>query len=152
LRQAYAAPCEQAPGHDRSESAIRRSGICPVAPARGRGASETGTEYSHGPIPVPSSLVHARAPCRSRPTVVIFRRAAKGLDSDYPSDIRIPGIEDTDEAYDALNSALAVNFNTIHAVRNGKITRDPCRRTLSTSNDDIAEDCGPVSANGAGEK
>jgi serine-type D-Ala-D-Ala carboxypeptidase/endopeptidase (penicillin-binding protein 4) len=38
----------------------------------------------------------------------------------YPSDIRIPGIEDTGEAYDALNSALAVNFNTIHAVRKGK--------------------------------
>ncbi|MDP2410027.1 MAG: D-alanyl-D-alanine carboxypeptidase [Pseudolabrys sp.] len=37
----------------------------------------------------------------------------------YPSDLRIPGIEDTAEAYDALNSALAVNFNTIHAVRNG---------------------------------
>ena len=41
----------------------------------------------------------------------------------YPSDIRIPGIEDTDEAYDALNSALAVNFNTIHAVRKGKTVR-----------------------------
>ena len=38
----------------------------------------------------------------------------------YPSDIRIPGIEDTEEAYDALNSALAVNFNTINAVRKGK--------------------------------
>src|SRR5215217_6416606 len=38
----------------------------------------------------------------------------------YPPDIRIPGIEDTDEAYDALNSALAVNFNTIYAVRKGK--------------------------------
>src|SRR5918993_4129088 len=38
----------------------------------------------------------------------------------YPSDIRIPGIENTAEAYDALNSALAVNFNTIHAVRKGK--------------------------------
>ena len=37
--------------------------------------------------------------------------------SHYPSDIRIPGIEDTDEAYDALNSALAVDFNTIHVVR-----------------------------------
>jgi len=37
----------------------------------------------------------------------------------YPSDLRIPGIEDTDEAYDALNSALAVNFNTIAAVRKG---------------------------------
>ena len=41
----------------------------------------------------------------------------------YPSDIRIPGIEDTDEAYDALNSALAVNFNTINAVRKGKTVR-----------------------------
>jgi D-alanyl-D-alanine carboxypeptidase/D-alanyl-D-alanine-endopeptidase (penicillin-binding protein 4) len=38
----------------------------------------------------------------------------------YPADIRIPGIEDTGEAYDALNSALAVNFNTIHALRKGK--------------------------------
>ncbi|MCJ7528863.1 MAG: D-alanyl-D-alanine carboxypeptidase, partial [Methyloceanibacter sp.] len=34
----------------------------------------------------------------------------------YPSDLRIPGIEETGEAYDALNSALAVNFNTIAAV------------------------------------
>lgn len=38
----------------------------------------------------------------------------------YPSDLRIPGIDYTNEAYDALNSALAVNFNTIHAVRRGK--------------------------------
>ncbi|HZZ25061.1 MAG TPA: D-alanyl-D-alanine carboxypeptidase, partial [Roseiarcus sp.] len=30
----------------------------------------------------------------------------------YPSDLRIPGIEDDDTAYDALNSALGVNFNT----------------------------------------
>jgi D-alanyl-D-alanine carboxypeptidase/D-alanyl-D-alanine-endopeptidase (penicillin-binding protein 4) len=37
----------------------------------------------------------------------------------YPSDIRIPGIEDTGEAYNALNSALAVNFNTVYAVRSG---------------------------------
>src|SRR6476646_2699886 len=35
----------------------------------------------------------------------------------YPSHLRIPGIEDTDEAYNALNSALAVNFNTVYAVR-----------------------------------
>ena len=38
----------------------------------------------------------------------------------YPSNLRIPGIEDTAEAYDAVNSALAVNFNTINAVRKGK--------------------------------
>ena len=37
----------------------------------------------------------------------------------YPSELRIPGIENTTEAYDALNSALAVNFNTIAAVRKG---------------------------------
>jgi D-alanyl-D-alanine carboxypeptidase/D-alanyl-D-alanine-endopeptidase (penicillin-binding protein 4) len=43
------------------------------------------------------------------------------LDSSYyPADLRIPGIEDTDESYNALNSALAVNFNTIAAVRKGK--------------------------------
>ena len=30
----------------------------------------------------------------------------------YPSNLRIPGIEDTDKFYNALNSALAVNFNT----------------------------------------
>ncbi len=37
----------------------------------------------------------------------------------YPADLRIPGIENTAESYDALNSALAVNFNTIHAVQRG---------------------------------
>jgi D-alanyl-D-alanine carboxypeptidase/D-alanyl-D-alanine-endopeptidase (penicillin-binding protein 4) len=37
----------------------------------------------------------------------------------YPSNLRIPGIEDTNNAYNALNSALAVNFNTIYAVRSG---------------------------------
>ena len=42
----------------------------------------------------------------------------------YPSELRIPGIEDTNRSYDALNSALAVNFNTINAVRKG----DKCSR------------------------
>jgi len=37
----------------------------------------------------------------------------------YPSDLRIPGIEDTNQSYDALNSAFSVNFNTIAAVRKG---------------------------------
>ena len=37
----------------------------------------------------------------------------------YPPNLRIPGIEDDDTAYDALNSALAVNFNTIYAERIG---------------------------------
>src|SRR5215217_7348267 len=50
----------------------------------------------------------------------------------YPSDIRIPGIEDTDEAYDALNSALAVNFNTIYAVRKGKTVHSAEKQTPIT--------------------
>jgi serine-type D-Ala-D-Ala carboxypeptidase/endopeptidase (penicillin-binding protein 4) len=37
----------------------------------------------------------------------------------YPSNLRVPGIEDDDTAYDALNSALGVNFNTIYAERSG---------------------------------
>jgi serine-type D-Ala-D-Ala carboxypeptidase/endopeptidase (penicillin-binding protein 4) len=37
----------------------------------------------------------------------------------YPSNLRIPGIEEDAEPYDALNSALAVNFNTVYAVRRG---------------------------------
>jgi hypothetical protein len=50
----------------------------------------------------------------------------------YPSDLRIPGIEDTDEAYDALNSALAVNFNTIYAVRKGNRVRSAEKQTPIT--------------------
>lgn len=50
----------------------------------------------------------------------------------YASDLRIPGIEDTNEAYDALNSALAVNFNTIHAVRRGKRVRSAEKQTPIT--------------------
>jgi serine-type D-Ala-D-Ala carboxypeptidase/endopeptidase (penicillin-binding protein 4) len=50
----------------------------------------------------------------------------------YPSDLRIPGIEDTAEAYDALNSALAVNFNTISAVRSGKTVRSAEEQTPIT--------------------
>src|SRR5215212_12276975 len=50
----------------------------------------------------------------------------------YPSDIRIPGIEESEEAYDALNSALAVNFNTIHAVRKGKTVHSAEKQTPIT--------------------
>jgi D-alanyl-D-alanine carboxypeptidase/D-alanyl-D-alanine-endopeptidase (penicillin-binding protein 4) len=50
----------------------------------------------------------------------------------YPSDLRIPGIEDTNESYDALNSALAVNFNTIAAVRSGKTVRSAEEQTPIT--------------------
>lgn len=42
------------------------------------------------------------------------------VDTSYqPSSLRIPGVEDSNRSYDALNTALAVNFNTIHAVRRG---------------------------------
>ena len=42
------------------------------------------------------------------------------LDASYfPADLRIPGVEDTNKSFDTLNSALAVNFNTINAVRRG---------------------------------
>ena len=50
----------------------------------------------------------------------------------YPSDLTIPGLEDTNEAYDALNSAFAVNFNTIHAVRRGKKVRSAEKQTPIT--------------------
>ena len=50
----------------------------------------------------------------------------------YPSSLRIPGIEDTDEAYNALNSALAVNFNTVYAVRSGNKVRSAEKQTPIT--------------------
>jgi D-alanyl-D-alanine carboxypeptidase/D-alanyl-D-alanine-endopeptidase (penicillin-binding protein 4) len=50
----------------------------------------------------------------------------------YPAELRIPGIEDTDEAYNALNSALAVNFNTINAVRRGNVVRSAETQTPIT--------------------
>ena len=50
----------------------------------------------------------------------------------YLSNLRIPGIENTDEAYNALNSALAVNFNTISAVRDGDKVRSAEKQTPIT--------------------
>src|SRR5262249_48872232 len=50
----------------------------------------------------------------------------------YPSNLRIPGIEDTDEAYNAMNSALAVNFNTIYAMRSGDEVRSAEKQTPIT--------------------
>ena len=50
----------------------------------------------------------------------------------YPSTLRIPGIEQTGEAYNALNSALAVNFNTISALRNGDKVRSAEKQTPIT--------------------
>ncbi|HET9687701.1 MAG TPA: D-alanyl-D-alanine carboxypeptidase, partial [Pseudolabrys sp.] len=50
----------------------------------------------------------------------------------YPTDIRIPGIEESNESYDALNSALAVNFNTIYAERQGNSIRSAEKQTPIT--------------------
>jgi D-alanyl-D-alanine carboxypeptidase/D-alanyl-D-alanine-endopeptidase (penicillin-binding protein 4) len=75
------------------------------------------------------------APLASALVAAIGKQPLSGIVLDasyYPSDIRIPGIEDTDEAYDALNSALAVNFNAIHAVRKGKTVRSAEAQTPIT--------------------
>jgi D-alanyl-D-alanine carboxypeptidase/D-alanyl-D-alanine-endopeptidase (penicillin-binding protein 4) len=50
----------------------------------------------------------------------------------YPSNLRIPGIEDDGTAYDALNSALGVNFNTIYAERIGNKVRSAEEQTPIT--------------------
>jgi D-alanyl-D-alanine carboxypeptidase/D-alanyl-D-alanine-endopeptidase (penicillin-binding protein 4) len=50
----------------------------------------------------------------------------------YPSNLRVPGIVNTDEAYNALNSALAVNFNTVNAVRSGNKVRSAETQTPIT--------------------
>ncbi|MBM3529692.1 MAG: D-alanyl-D-alanine carboxypeptidase [Alphaproteobacteria bacterium] len=50
----------------------------------------------------------------------------------YPAKLSIPGIEDSNRSYDALNSALAVNFNTISAVRKGKTVRQGEKQTPIT--------------------
>jgi len=65
----------------------------------------------------------------------IGKEPIKGIVLDasyYPASIRIPGIEDSKESYDALNSALAVNFNTINAIRNGNNVRSAENQTPIT--------------------
>ena len=50
----------------------------------------------------------------------------------YPEKLSIPGIEKDNEAYNAPNSALAANFNTISAVRRGKSVRSAEKQTPIT--------------------
>jgi D-alanyl-D-alanine carboxypeptidase/D-alanyl-D-alanine-endopeptidase (penicillin-binding protein 4) len=50
----------------------------------------------------------------------------------YPSNLRIPGVEDDDQPYDAPNAALAVNFNTVYAVRSGQAVRSAEKQTPIT--------------------
>jgi D-alanyl-D-alanine carboxypeptidase/D-alanyl-D-alanine-endopeptidase (penicillin-binding protein 4) len=50
----------------------------------------------------------------------------------YPPNLRIPGIEEADGSYNAPNSALAVNFNTVSAVRDGDKVRSAEKQTPLT--------------------
>jgi D-alanyl-D-alanine carboxypeptidase/D-alanyl-D-alanine-endopeptidase (penicillin-binding protein 4) len=62
------------------------------------------------------------APLATDLVAVVGKKPIDGIVLDasyYPQNLSIPGIEDTNNSYNALNSALAVNFNTIDAVRRG---------------------------------
>jgi D-alanyl-D-alanine carboxypeptidase/D-alanyl-D-alanine-endopeptidase (penicillin-binding protein 4) len=75
------------------------------------------------------------APLATKLVAAVGKKRITGIVLDasyYPSNLRIPGIEDTDEAYNALNSALAVNFNTVYAVRSGDKVRSAEKQTPIT--------------------
>ena len=75
------------------------------------------------------------APLATELVAAVGKQPINGIVLDasyYPSELRIPGIEQTGEAYNALNSALAVNFNTISAVRNGDKVRSAEKQTPIT--------------------
>ncbi|MEL6920097.1 MAG: D-alanyl-D-alanine carboxypeptidase [Pseudomonadota bacterium] len=55
------------------------------------------------------------------------------LDTRYfEANMRVPGIENDDESYNAPNAALAANFNTINAVREGSTVRSAEEQTPIT--------------------
>jgi D-alanyl-D-alanine carboxypeptidase/D-alanyl-D-alanine-endopeptidase (penicillin-binding protein 4) len=75
------------------------------------------------------------APLATKLVAAVGKEPITGIVLDasyYPSNLRIPGIEDTDEAYNAPNSALAVNFNTVYAVRSGNKVRSAEKQTPIT--------------------
>jgi D-alanyl-D-alanine carboxypeptidase/D-alanyl-D-alanine-endopeptidase (penicillin-binding protein 4) len=75
------------------------------------------------------------APLATKLVAAVGKKRITGIVLDasyYPSNLRIPGIEDTDEAYNALNSALAVNFNTVYAMRSGDKVRSAEKQTPIT--------------------
>jgi D-alanyl-D-alanine carboxypeptidase/D-alanyl-D-alanine-endopeptidase (penicillin-binding protein 4) len=75
------------------------------------------------------------APLAAKLVAVIGKKPITGIVLDasyYPPDLRIAGIEDTSESYNALNSALAVNFNTVSAVRSGDKVRSAEKQTPIT--------------------
>jgi D-alanyl-D-alanine carboxypeptidase/D-alanyl-D-alanine-endopeptidase (penicillin-binding protein 4) len=75
------------------------------------------------------------APLATDLVAVVGKKPIDGIVLDasyYPSDLRIPGIEDTNNSYDALNSALAVNFNTIYGVGSRNKVRSAEKQTPIT--------------------
>jgi serine-type D-Ala-D-Ala carboxypeptidase/endopeptidase (penicillin-binding protein 4) len=75
------------------------------------------------------------APLATELVAAVGKKPITGIVLDasyYPSNLRIPGIVDTGEAYNALNSALAVNFNTVYAVRSGNKVRSAEKQTPIT--------------------
>jgi serine-type D-Ala-D-Ala carboxypeptidase/endopeptidase (penicillin-binding protein 4) len=75
------------------------------------------------------------APLATKLAAAVGKKPIAGIVLDasyYPSNLRIPGIEDTNEAYNALNSALAVIFNTVYAVRSGNKVRSAEKQTPIT--------------------
>jgi serine-type D-Ala-D-Ala carboxypeptidase/endopeptidase (penicillin-binding protein 4) len=75
------------------------------------------------------------APLATELVAAVGKKPITGIVLDasyYPSNLRIPGIEDTNESYNALNSALAVNFNTVYAVRSGNKVRSAEKQTPIT--------------------
>ena len=75
------------------------------------------------------------APLATELVAAVGKKPITGIVLDasyYPSKLRIPGIMDTNEAYNAPNSALAVNFNTISAVRSGNKVRSAEKQTPMT--------------------
>ena len=75
------------------------------------------------------------APLATELVAAVGKKPITGIVLDasyYPSNLRIPGIEDTNESYNALNSALAVNFNTVCAVRSGNKVHSAEKQTPIT--------------------
>jgi D-alanyl-D-alanine carboxypeptidase/D-alanyl-D-alanine-endopeptidase (penicillin-binding protein 4) len=75
------------------------------------------------------------APLASELVAAVGKLPINGIVLDasyYPANLRIPGVEDTDEAYNAINSALAVNFNTVYATRSGNKVRSAEKQTPIT--------------------
>ena len=61
-------------------------------------------------------------------------------DSHFAEDITIPGVGGTDNPYDALNSATAVNFNTIHvSVSGGVVTSAEAQTPLTPLAEAVAK-------------